>query len=102
MFVAGRGERSMMAFWMRRIAWPKGGAEELRSELFEIRNRLGPVRIGSISRFHMPPLANFLERCEMGGQAWIKQFAEGVPMIGDLAKPGVYPASAVEEPKLFQ
>ena len=78
-FVTRKDERSIPAFWERRISWLKEKTKELRPELIEIRDRLGPGRIRANARLHIPLLANILGRFEMGGQAWIRQFVEGSP-----------------------
>ena len=97
---AGRGKRLMWAFREDHIVCLGEETEELLPANIEIRGRRGPDRIRKNARLHIPPLASLLKRVEMGGRAWIRQFADGLSMIGDVAEPGARPASSAEEPTL--
>ena len=90
----------MRPSWKDRIKWMRRKAEEVRPEPTKIRDRMGTERAKTNAQSHVPSLANLLCRYEMGGQGWIQQFAEGFPIIGNLAEAGVYPTTAAEDPKL--
>ena len=66
--------------------------EELNTEWDAIKAGLSTEELGAGTKINTPQLAELLDGHAMGGRQRVKQPAQGFPITGQLAGPGVYPA----------
>ena len=95
-----RDKHALEDFWEKRIIWLWGTAGTLRRTPTRARDKLGPRESRTKAKLHIPLLAKLLDVHDMGNQAWLKQFVDGFPAIGELAEPGVYKTAKAEPLKL--
>ena len=93
-FITEGGTRSTEAFWNRQQRKGKDRPRALPSDLRRLRNRVAPVRSETRVRLHAPLLEDPMEQNEAGRADGCGQFALGLPMLGELGEPGVYPPSS--------
>ena len=99
-FITERVEATVKAFWNELLDWLRVTTKNPQPQFDRVREQLGPEGSETKARLHIPLHANLPDLREMGGQEMSKQFAEGFPMIDELAEPDAYPIANSEAPKL--
>ena len=84
----------------------KGAQAKLRSrarhrlpEIHEIGTNLRADRRETGAKLHIPFLGQPSETHDMGGSEWCDPFANGLPVLGELAAPGAQPLSSQKIPE---